>query len=208
MFALPAIREPNSGFAAHLWGIYAPAPAQMPSRMPLFWWVGTGGLETVMLLVSHLGYQTPTVRLGDLVAEPAAPFAELMQGVKKGFGRTVSRLPEVFGVSRQTLYNWLRGETPKPAHHDKLRELAAAARIFVEAGFKPTSVTLDKTIACGKSLLELLSEGASGAEMAQRLVSLARRGVDERLRLDALLGARKTPTLEPSDMGSPSLAED
>lgn len=208
MIAFPVIREPERGFAAHLWGSYEPVLPRVLLRIPLFSWSGTGGLETEMLLLGRFGYETPTVQLGDLAAQPSGPYAELMQVVREGFGRTVSRLPEVFGVSRQTLYNWLKGETPKPAHQDKLRELAAAARVFSEAGFKPTSAALDKKLAFEKSLLELLRDGAPGADTAQRLVRLARRGGQERSRLDALLGARKTPKLQSSDMGSPSLAED
>lgn len=53
-----------------------------------------------------------------------------MLDIKAGFGRTMMRLPEVLGVSRQTLCNWLDGETPKEPHQAKLVELAEAARIF------------------------------------------------------------------------------
>lgn len=99
-----------------------------------------------------------------------APYAELMQVIKSGFGRTMSRLPEVFGVSRQTIGSWMKGETPKPVHQEKLRQLAEAARIFSALGFKPTSLALDRTITQGKSLLQLLSEGADGRDAAKRLV--------------------------------------
>lgn len=59
--------------------------------------------------------------------EPYAPYTDLMKEVKVGFGRTMSHLPAVFGVSRQTLYNWLSGEIPKEQHQGKLVQLAAAA---------------------------------------------------------------------------------
>jgi hypothetical protein len=58
-----------------------------------------------------------------------APYTDLMKEVKTGFGRTMSHLPAVFGVSRQTLYNWLNGETTKEQHQGKLVQLAAAACI-------------------------------------------------------------------------------
>ena len=120
----------------------------------------------------------------------------------------MSHLPAVFGVSRQTLYNWLSGEIPKEQHRDKLVQLAAAARVFIEAGFKPTPLTLERTVARGKSLIELLSEGADGREMGQMLVRIVQRGTAAREKLDAMLGDRKAPRLDISDMGRPSLAED
>ena len=39
-------------------------------------------------------------------------YVKLMRDIQSGFDRTLSRLPSVFGVSRQTLYNWRAGETP------------------------------------------------------------------------------------------------
>ena len=136
-----------------------------------------------------------------------SPFVDLMTEVKAGFGRTMSRLPEIFGVSRQSLYNWLDGETPKDVHHAKLEQLAAAARVFTELGFKPTSATLDRTVAQGKSLLQLLSEGADGKEAAKKLVRIVQRGADSRARLDALLGGRKARP-DASDMGTPTFNEE
>ena len=131
-----------------------------------------------------------------------------MKEVKVGFGRTMSHLPAVFGVSRQTLYNWLNGEIPKEQHQGKLVQLAAAARVFVEADFKPTALALDRTVAQGKSFVELLGEGADGKETAQRLVRIEKRGAASREKLDALLGDRTPARLDVSDMGRPSLDED
>jgi hypothetical protein len=99
---------------------------------------------------------------------PFAPCVELMQQVKAGFGRTMTRLPEVFGVSRQTLYNWLAGDTPKPAHQAKIVQLAAAARVFAELGVTPTSDLLERVVSHGKSFLQLLAAGADGADVAPK----------------------------------------
>jgi transcriptional regulator with XRE-family HTH domain len=168
--------------------------------------VGTGGLGSESFYRGRMGYQ-PFIVV-ELFKQPeTAPFAKLMQDVKAGFGRTMVRLPEVFGVSRQTLYNWLEGETPKPVHQEKLRQLAQAARVFSELGFKPTSLSLDRTVAQGKSLLQLISECADGREAARKLIRIVQRGTESRTQLDELLGGRKA-RLEPSDMGAPSFDED
>jgi len=171
---------------------------------------GTGGVESSdyyrRLDLLQMGYQAVLVVVVPAQAPDPAPYAELMQVIKSGFGRTMTRLPEVFGVSRQTLYNWLNGKMPKAAHLEKLRQLASAARIFSDFGFKPTSLELDRTITRGKSLLQLLSEGADGRDSAKRLVRIVQRGNEARAGLDKILGGRKAE-LEASDVGAPSLDE-
>ncbi len=178
--------------------------------LPIFGAVGTGGESNVMFfLMRQGGYPAfVIVRPNELeTSKQQAPFASLMEEIKAGFGRTMSRIPEVFGVSRQTLYNWLAGETPKEQHHAKLQELAAAARVFSGTGFKPSSAMLDKTVAQGKSLLQLISDGASGEDTANRLIRILKRGSDSRAKLDDIIGTRKPARLEVSDMGAPHADE-
>lgn len=179
-------------------------------RLPVIGEVGTGGLNTGSYYQSKSGYRTVEVVKGGQKAALAAlpPFASLMEDIQAGFGRTMSRLPEVFGVSRQTLYNWMSGEkTPREQYHAKLYELAAAAKVFQAAGFKPNSATLDKTVANGKSLLELIGEGGNGAEAANRLLRIVKRGSDAKAKLVDILGNRKPAHLTASDMGAPHLDE-
>ena len=190
-------------------------PSAEPRLLPTIGAVGTGGVQSVdyyrhlhRLHLLHVGYRPFLVLVSVPQFEPTqARYADLMRVIQSGFGRTMSRLPEVFGVSRQTLYNWLKGETPRPAHQERLEQLAEAARAFSTAGFKPTSAALDRTVAQGKSLLQLLSEGADGREAAQKLMRIVRRGNEARAKLDKLLGGRKAKLMA-SDIGAPSLDED
>lgn len=195
---------------------YRPAPAiyrrgtdAKGGALASFGRSGTGGVEGVHFVVSRQGYSSYAI----LVTQPTSakdtytPHTDLMKEVKVGFGRTMSYLPAVFGVSRQTLYNWLNGETPKEQHQGKLIQLAAAARVFIEAGFKPTALSLDRTVAQGKSLVELIGQGADGREMAERLIRIEKRGVVAREKLNALLGNRTPLRPDVSDMGRPALNE-
>jgi hypothetical protein len=179
--------------------------------LPTIGAAGTGGVECGdyyrRMHLLPMGYQASLVVIAFAQAPDPAPYAELMEVIKSGFGRTMTRLPEVFGVSRQTLYNWLNGETPKPAHQEKLRQLAEAARIFSALRFKPTSLALDRSITRGKSLLQLLSEGADGRDAAKKLVRIVQRGNKARTKLDEMLGGRKA-NLEAFDVGTPSLDDD
>lgn len=190
--------------------IYRQATVAEGGPLPCFGGSGTGGVESVHFVISRQGYSPFAVLNIELAGatDTYAPYADLMKEVKAGFGRTMSHLPAVFGVSRQTLYNWLNGETPKQQHQGTLVQLAAAAQVFTKAGFKPTAQSLERTVARGKSFVELIGQGADGKETAERLVRIEKRGASAREKLDALL-ADRTP-LRPgvSDMGRPALNED
>lgn len=184
--------------------IHGHAPVlQRPLPVPV---VGTGGTANVLFVRQAFGYP-PYEVLEELQPIERAPYAELMRQVKAGFGRTLSRLPEVFGVSRQTLYNWLEGNTPKVVHQERLRQLAEAARVFADLGIKPTTSMLDRTVAEGKSFLQLMALGADGQETARKLIRIVQRGNDARARLDTLLAGRKA-RLSASDIGASALDED
>ena len=190
--------------------IYRRASDAEGGSLPRFGGSGTGGVEGVHFVMSRQGYSSFAIlKIGLAAAQDTyAPYTDLMKEVKAGFGRTMSHLPAVFGVSRQTIYNWLNGETPKEQHQGKLVQLAAAARVFAEAGFKPTAPSLERTVAQGKSFVELIGQGADGKETAERLVRIEKRGAAAREKLDALLGNRPLSRPDVADMGRPALNED
>ena len=162
--------------------------------------VGTGGVASLAFVRQPYGYACFCI-IDTTPPEPEAPFSRDMAQVKAGFGRTMSCLPGIFGVSRQTLYNWLKGDVPKDQHQEPLHQLARAAAIFMELGFKPTPATLGRTIESGKSFTQLIASGADGRDTAKKLVNAVRRGRDSRAKLDALLAGRKAE-LDASDFGA------
>ncbi len=190
---------------------YQPVPAvysrvQVLERPLPIQVVGTGGIASALFIREAFGYQPYEVLEQPQVNE-VAPYVKLMEQVKAGFGRTMSRLPEVFGVSRQTLYNWLEGDTPKVAHQERLRQLAEAAKVFADLGIRPTTPMLDRTVAQGKSFLQLMAAGADGQETAKKLIRIVQRSNDSRSKLDTLLAERRAK-LSASDIGAPALDED
>ena len=198
-------------------GWSAPAPAAVYATLQPEQYLigitypGTGGNSSVDLIRSHFGYRPFSIieQHDDPPAgAPAPSCANLMQEVIGGFGRTLSRLPVVFGVSRQTLYNWRDGERPKEAHQAKLIQLAAAARTFSAAQFIPTSPMLDRTVAQGKSFLTLLAEGADGADAANRLMRIVQRDLAADARFDAALPGRPKVKLTAADFGAEAFEED
>jgi hypothetical protein len=189
--------------------VYQHAPFAEGRPLPLFGGAGTGGVESLEFLVNRQGYRLVTfVRDETVTLEPTyEPYVDLMQEVQAGFGRTLSHLPAVFGVSRQALYNWMKGEIPKEQHRAKLVQLAEAAKVFTAAGVKPSAEMLERTVAKGKSFVGLLAVGANGREIAEKLVRIVKRGVAERENLDALLGDRTASSLSASDLGRQSFPD-
>lgn len=214
MLSALAVNQSTSGYIEYkpATAEYRRAEASAGGPLPAFGDVGTGGQGSAAFFLLRQGYQSVVVRVSPS-KNPGqdnqyAPFVDLMQEIKSGFGRTMSYLPGVFGVSRQTLYNWQAGETPKELHHAKIRQLAAAARVFKEEGFKPTPANLGQTVAQGKSLLKLIGEGADGEDSAKKLIRIVQRGAASQAKLDAILAGRKPVKLDVSDMGTPAFNED
>lgn len=169
---------------------------------------GTGGALTWDFWVQRFGYGAIAVGSAESPAEVVGTSQQSMQTVREGFGRTMSYLPDVFGVSRQTLYNWLSGEkAPSPEHEHKIRQLEAAAKRFMELGFKPSSSHLTRTLSQGKSFLELVAAGEDGATAADNLAKLVQRGEASRSRLEELLAGRQ-PTGRLTDALPPVMDED
>ncbi len=174
-------------------------------HFPPFDMGGTGGIADVRSIVRRHGY-SPVVVSTALslsttnrgVSDTERPSAaRLMQEVQNGFGRTFSHLPAIFGVSRQTLYNWLKGENPKEIHLPKLEQLAAAAQIFAEQRVKVTAQALNRSLDRNLSFIELLAQGADGKSMAERLIRLEATGQRKRRQLSGLLGNAKIRDDEP-----------
>ena len=137
------------------------APMDPMRTLPTAFPFGTGGCSTLHFYLDRPGYRAFEICTAapERSGQMSKPYAKLVEDIQSGFGRTFSHLPTVFGVSRQTLYNWRKGEMPKPSHHSRLVEMAAAAREFLAAGFEPTPPMLERTITQGKSFIELLAAG-------------------------------------------------
>ena len=208
-FAIDFSQYSNPAYASTMPAAYQRAVLAEGRPLPFFGLAGTGGVESDTSVERRLGYRIYTVVKEKSVIPVLVyePYIDLMQEVQAGFGRTLSHLPAVFGVSRQALYNWMKGEVPKEQHRDKLVQLAEAAKVFSHLGFKPTAELLERTVAKGKSFIELLGDGANGEEVANKLVRIVRRAVAERESLKAQLGDRESPRLTPADMGRQSFPE-
>ena len=116
-----------------------------------------------------------------------------MSEIQDGFGRTMFRLSEIFGVSRQTLYNWKNKDTPKEEYRERLKQLHKAARVFYSEKFKPVTSDLDIPLIAGQSIINLLSQGGDGEELSKKLMRVVLRSRESTKKLDSLLKNKTIP---------------
>ncbi len=202
---------------AHSLPMFSPPAYIQPAVAEGNAWPIYGQVSSGCLLLIE-AFNDRSIRPGYLVvhlenrakASPAAAddFSGPVDEIRQSFGRTFSRLPAVFGVSRQTLYNWLHGEIPNERHQARILQLAEAARTFAATSFIPTATSLTRTLSRGKSFLELMSDGADGREAAQKLIALTRRSSASRERLEAALAGIVATPSHNSGFSAPALDED
>jgi transcriptional regulator with XRE-family HTH domain len=176
--------------------------------------IGTMGLATPEVLASRLEHRTanwrlvvrdgvPAVDQSAIERSPAEDLARIREILKP----TVLDLANVFGVSRQAVYDWQAGAQPVPGTAKKLSDLARAADVFAKAGVSADAKVLRRRIAGGKTLLEITTSGGEAAAAARSLVETLTRENAQRERLNQRFAGRKSPPLSADDIGIPMLVE-
>ena len=113
----------------------------------------------------------------------------------------------IFGVSRQSVYNWIAGEKPSNESVEKLNDLARAADLFLADGVAGSSYLFRRKLGNGKTLMETVREGGSAQDAARSLLQIARKESSQRETLQRRL-ANRTAVYDSSEIGSPMLDED
>jgi len=129
--------------------------------------------------------------MGEKMQNAPLDFAENLERVREVFSPGMSNLAEIFGVSRQTIYNWLNGEQPRPDHITKLQDLANAADTIAEAKIPRTAALLKRPVSKGRSLFQVARNGGSMQAVAQQLIQLVQHELKQREQMAARLVGRK-----------------
>lgn len=133
--------------------------------------------------------------------------AEDLNRVRTVFKPAVSDLANIFGVSRQAIYNWLSGEEPVAMHAEKIRDLASAADLVKTEGVTITGQILKRKITNGKSLFELVQDGESAKDNVTILLKLLRRESEQKKQMEQRLANRAPSSSNSLDIGSLVLNE-
>lgn len=120
---------------------------------------------------------------------------------------TVLELANLFGVSRQAVYDWQSGAQPCEQTGARLADLARAADVFATAGVEVNTQTLRRKVAGGETLLDAVLKGGSAVKLAVSLVGTLQRETSQRERMAQQRGGRKRDPVNSSDYGAPGLVE-
>ena len=172
--------------------------------------VGTGGEASPDYLAqrNERGYRFSEIKSPkpNLRASNLPSFAQHLEFIKRTFGTSVSGLASVFGVSRQTIYDWQNGAVAAEHSQSKLNDLLAAANVLVGSGVNTSGPIAKRVIREGKSLLEICRDGGSAITTARSLVDIIQREHKQRQVLSARLSGRVSNSND-DDFGSPSMNE-
>jgi len=130
-------------------------------------------------------------RLPIIEVAPSRSPADDIERIRDVFSPGISTLSDVFGVSRQAVYNWLKGDRPKPEHAAKLRDLAQAADSLANAGIALNGPLLKRKVFEGKNIYEIVRDGGSARDAAQLLVQIVQREQQQRESLNSRFADRK-----------------
>ena len=127
---------------------------------------GTGG--TPRISPNQMGY-TPNVRF--VQQHRKSHVAAQIQQIGEELGASNAGLARAMGVSRQTIYNWLKGEPLKDEHQSKIASLARACDVLRKLDVLPHTL-LKQPMEAGQNFWALLSDGGDAETLAVRLASV------------------------------------
>lgn len=172
----------------------------------------TPAMLTQSKITSNSGVQfrqvkaQPSATVDTPIALQPTPEDNLVR-IRQVLKPTVLELANLFGVSRQAVYDWQSGAQPNGQIALRLAELARAADVFALSDVTVNSQTLRRKVTGGVTVLDAVMNGNNAVELAQQLVKTLQREHSQRERMTAQLAGRKSVRADSSDYGAPALDE-
>ena len=170
--------------------------------------IGTGGelsIEHLQRSANPMQHMTPTIDL--TVLAPIRSPAEDLARIRAVLKPAVSDLATTFGVSRQSVYNWLNGEPVAEENAVKLQDLAQATDVLAHEGIAVNAALLKRKFANGRTLLQVAQAGDSARDAALQLVHIHKRETTQRERMIARF-ANRGKTAPSADFDRPLANDD
>ncbi len=123
--------------------------------------------------------------------------------VRSIFKPTVTELASVFGVSRQTIYNWQANQPIAEQNEKVVVQLALAAVAVHAAELDVTPSVLRRKLPGGKTLMESVRDGIPGNDAAASLIEMIQDELKQRDAVAQRLTGRKASVVDITAIGSP-----
>lgn len=160
------IEADDTGSAASDTRLHAP---QWPPHCD----VSTGSVADVWRwLFKHTGTGSNILSCPELDRHTERTAADNLRRVLEIMKPSVKDLASWFGVSRQTIYNWLNGDEPKAEQVVRLRAFANVADIIAAENVADPGRLLKRAGIGGASLWDHIKEGGDIIELSKQLLQL------------------------------------
>lgn len=174
--------------------------------------VGTGGQCNWQFIQRRqtLGYPVANVEVHERVhVYPIRTAAADLKQVRVLFGASVSDLAVLFGVTRQTIYDWLGGEQqPREGHQARMAALLGAAGKLEGAGFHASRRALKQPLSDGRTLFESVRASEPLEDATAELITLFQQELRQREALARRLADRPCAPPDLTDAAVPHLREE
>ena len=127
---------------------------------------GTGG--TPQIPPNHIGY-APNVRFVE--AHRKTHVVAQIQQILEELGVSNAGFARAMGVSRQAIYNWLKGDPLKDEHQSRIDSLARACDVLRKLDVLPHAL-LRQPLEAGRNFWALVRDGQDAETLATRLASV------------------------------------
>jgi len=168
--------------------------------------VGTGGtlsIEQLQRTAMNARYSAQVAEMTEI--EPVRTPSENLSRIREVLNPAVSDLATTFGVSRQSVYNWLNGEPVAEENAAKLQDLSQAADVLVHEGVAVNAALLKRKFASGRTLMQVAQAGESARDAAVLLAQIHKREIAQRERMSARFSNRmKSPATADFDLPAAS----
>ena len=164
--------------------------------------IGTGGelsLEHLQRSTRQAQQMVSVVEVAEV--EQVRTPSENLSRIRKVLNPAVSDLATTFGVSRQSVYNWLNGDPVADENAAKLHDLAQAADVLAYESVGINAAMLKRKFANGRTLMQVAQAGESARDAALMLVQIHKREAVQRERMDTRFANRaKSPASADFDL--------
>jgi transcriptional regulator with XRE-family HTH domain len=157
--------------------------------------IGTGGelsRERLQQSVRQANHMVSVIEVSE-VEQLRAP-RENLSRIREVLNPAIADLATTFGVSRQSIYNWLKGDAVAGENAAKLQDLAQAADVLAHEGVGINAALLKRKFANGRTLMQVAQAGEPARDAALVLVQIHKREAVQRDRMNTRFASRaKTP---------------
>lgn len=170
--------------------------------------IGTGGdlsLERLQRSTQQVQHMVPTFEVAEI--EQVRTPNENLTRIREVLNPAVSDLAATFGVSRQSVYNWLNGAPVAEENAAKLQDLAHAADVLAHEGVTVNTALLKRKFANGRTLMQVAQAGESARDAALLLLQIHKREAAQRERMSTRF-ANRVRTPASADFDLPASSDD